>query len=335
VNKKSVSLCFSPFSILSLCFLYLIGASQSFFLCPGLQFLIYANMIIQKLFGAFFCSFLYTRFSRTENRSNQILFSNKAVIRRDSTDGSDKLVLEVRVYNMDSCHPVVEERVRMILVHPSTTESFRRTNYARLRILNPNDELTSPLFSSIPSLITHHIDSYSPLMPTKYHPEEKSHSSTGKMVGSFGLSLREVDCWTGNRDKGIPCPTCGVGFSTYDRLWDHIRSYQIMEQSTGMKIEGSHQQLGKQDDETNETLKPKIPLLSEIQTLWAESNMELIVIVEGIDPLMSGTFMALQSYQSEDIVYGARFENCMMDDGTVTTVDYDLFHKIAGVEGEE
>jgi hypothetical protein len=300
-------------------------------------------MIVQKMFGAFFCSFLFTRLSRTENRSHQILFSNKAVIRRESTttaaDGTnDRFVLEVRVYNMDAKHPVVEERVRMVLVHSSTTEAFRRTNYARLRVLSPNDELSAPLFSSIPSLITHHIDSYSPLMPSNYHPKEKSSTSSrpGDIVGSYGLSLREVDCWTGNRDKGIPCSICGVGFSTNDKLWNHIRNYQIMEKTSSMKIEGSHQQLGSQDDETNmATTKLKIPTLAELQMLWAESNMELIVIVEGIDPLMSGSFMALQSYQSEDIVFGARFENCIIDEGTGKKVDYNLFHKLAGVEGSQ
>lgn len=296
-------------------------------------------MIVQKMFGAFFCSFLFTRLSRTENRSHQIVFSNKAVIRRESTDdghNSDRLVLEVRVYNMDAKHPVAEERVRMVLVHPSRTETFRKTNYARLRIFSPNDELTSPLFSSIPSLITHHIDSYSPLMPSTYRPKEEASSNRpGDMVGSYGLSLREVDCWTGNRDRGIPCSVCGVGFSTYDKLWNHIRNYQIMEKNSSMKIEGSHQQLGSQGDEPNMAVKPKIPSLAELQMLWAESNMELIVAVEGIDPLMSGTFMALQSYQSEDIVFGARFEDCIVDDGTGKKVDYNLFHKIAGVNGSE
>lgn len=305
------------------------GGSQGFFKCPTLQFLIYVNMTVKMLFNAFLCYFFYARLSRAETRSSQILFSNKAVVRKDSTG---KLILEVRVYNVDDVHPAVEERVRMMVVHPSSTiESFRRTNYARLRILSPNDELTSPLFTSLPSIVVHHIDSYSPLVPPKYRPEENNAS----IVGSFGLSLREVDCWTGMRDKGIPCPICGIGFNTYEKLWDHIRTYQLIDKNSKLEIEGSHQQLGNVNDDKIKSMKPKTPSLSELQDFWNSSDMEVIVAVEGIDPLMSGTFMALQSYQKDDIVFGAEFENCLKNDGLDRCVDFDLFHKIAGIDSEE
>eukprot|EP00590_Aulacoseira_subarctica_P007745 CAMPEP_0172419682 /NCGR_PEP_ID=MMETSP1064-20121228/6078_1 /TAXON_ID=202472 /ORGANISM="Aulacoseira subarctica , Strain CCAP 1002/5" /LENGTH=286 /DNA_ID=CAMNT_0013159263 /DNA_START=457 /DNA_END=1317 /DNA_ORIENTATION=- len=286
-------------------------------------------MAVKMLFNAFLCYFFYARLSRAETRSSQILFSNKAVVRKDSTG---KLILEVRVYNVDDVHPAVEERVRMMVVHPSSTnECFRRTNYARLRILSPNDELSSPLFTSLPSIVVHHIDSYSPLVPPKYRPEENNAS----MVGSFGLSLREVDCWTGMRDKGIPCPICGIGFNTYEKLWAHIRTYQLIDKNSKLEIEGSHQQLGNVNDDKIKSMKPKTPSLSELQDFWNSSDMEVIVAVEGIDPLMSGTFMALQSYQKDDIVFGAEFENCLKNDGLARFVDFDLFHKIAGIDSEE
>ena len=305
------------------------GGSQSFFECPLLQFLSFFNMGFNMLFSAFLVHFFYARLSRAETRSSQILFSNKAVVRKDSTG---KLILEVRVYNIDEIHPVVEERVRMMVVNPSSTnESFRRTNYARLRILSPNDELTSPLFTSLPSMVVHHIDSYSPLVPPKYRPEENNET----IVGSFGLSLREVDCWTGMRDRGIPCPTCGVGFSTYEKLWDHIRTYQLIDKNSKMEIEGSHQQLGDVDDDKNKSMQPKTLSLSELQDFWRKSNMEVVVVVEGIDPMISGSFMALQSYQKDDIVFGAEFENCLKNDGLDRCVDFDLFHKIAGIDSEE
>ena len=51
--------------------------------------------------------------------------------------------------------------------------------------------------------------------------------------------------------------------------------------------------------------------------------MEVIAVVEGIDPLTSGTFQALQSCQKEDVIFGGSFAKCFTDDNVV---DFDLFH---------
>jgi hypothetical protein len=74
-----------------------------------------------------------------------------------------------------------------------------------------------------------------------------------------------------------------------------------------------------------EELKEKLPL------------QELICVVEGIDPLMSGTFQALHSYTPEDIEWGARFVPCLTSTTacTSTFVDLKLFHQVEPVvEGQ-
>lgn len=78
--------------------------------------------------------------------------------------------------------------------------------------------------------------------------------------------------------------------------------------------------------------------------------MEIICVVEAIDPLMSGTFQAIQSYTLDDIVFHAEFAPCMIADeeevgakdigwlgrcligrslvGRSVKVDLDSFHKV-------
>ena len=57
------------------------------------------------------------------------------------------------------------------------------------------------------------------------------------------------------------------------------------------------------------------------------SHLEVIVIVEAIDPHSSNTFQARHSYTADDIEYDRAFETCMnvAPDGRAR-LDWDLFH---------
>jgi hypothetical protein len=70
-----------------------------------------------------------------------------------------------------------------------------------------------------------------------------------------------------------------------------------------------------------------------LQVLKAHFELEIsevICVVEGIDPLTSGTFTALYSYRAEDIVWdnGAVFHPCIRVDSDIFRVDLDRFHQI-------
>jgi hypothetical protein len=330
--------------------------------CPATQVTIFFQMTFSMMFNAFLFAFFYNRLARCEARATLVLFSNKAVVRVDSTG---KMVLEVQVYDADSRHPVVEAHVRLILVpggrsnrrnynysspvdnrfdetnefwrlenendttaegdsNKNSSKLWRSENYRPLRIYRPNDEFNSPLFTSIPSRITHHIDSYSPLMPPKCR--DKS------ILESYGLPLRELDSWTGNRE-GYPCPVCGETFGTHERLWKHINYNQLVEISSNIKKgPGTHQSLaddgiededGDDDNTFGRSKKNKIPTYEDLRQFWLRTGAELVAIVEGIDPLTSGTFQALQSYQVDDVVFGGRFSPCFTDNNMV---EFNLFH---------
>jgi len=74
-------------------------------------------------------------------------------------------------------------------------------------------------------------------------------------------------------------------------------------------VEGSHQAINLDEIPDDPT---KLYTIQQIQDYFHAHLSEVIVVVEGIDPLASGTFQALQSYRYEDIVFGqVQFQECI------------------------
>ena len=184
-----------------------------------------------------------------------------------------------------------------------------------LRLADPNDDLGGVLYPSVPSDIVHLIDHHSVLSPRSKCPLIES---------SNGLTLRSVDSHTGNRDE-IICPICGEAYGTYKRLQTHI-DYNSMIESTTSTTEKFIFPKGKSHIDF---IVPKIePLtLEEVRNHIEHTLSEIIVVVEAIDPQLSGTFQSLQSYKYNDIVFGAEFTNCMSSKDGIFCVDMKRFHK--------
>lgn len=107
-----------------------------------------------------------------------------------------------------------------------------------------------------------------------------------------------------------------------------MRYNQLLEKSEGWPVEGSHLSIP-EEDLIN---KPALPI-TDIETLkkYFEDEMaEILCVVEGIDPITSGTFQALQSYGKDDIVWhkDAHFRPCLNVEGSRIEVDLDVFHEI-------
>jgi len=124
----------------------------------------------------------------------------------------------------------------------------------------------------------------------------------------------------GSRD-GYVCPLCGDSYGTRDRLLAHVRYNQLTERHDGVPVDGSHQSLG------DFSLRPdpeEAVTHNVLREFWKDSKMEIIAVVEAVDPINSGTFQALQSYTVSDVAFGAHFEPCTKDG----VVDLDKFHKL-------
>ena len=167
--------------------------------CGYLQFVIYLQMVWSMMFNAFLFAFFYNRLGRCEARAVQVVLANQAVV---NLSPNGQVRFQIRIFDVDAGHPVVEAHVRLLAVHK------RAPVPRQLRLLQPNDELGGNLFLSLPTVVAHHIDVYSLLHP----PVETS-------TGPSGIDLRQVDSATGGRDE-IICPICGESFGEFPRCFE-------------------------------------------------------------------------------------------------------------------
>ena len=68
--------------------------------------------------------------------------------------------------------------------------------------------------------------------------------------------------------------------------------------------------------------------MDELKVFFQQDIDEVICVVEGIDPLTSGSFQSLQSYKYEDIVWekDAQLTSCLKVSNGKIMVDLDRFH---------
>jgi hypothetical protein len=284
--------------------------------CSSLQIIIFFQMAWSMMFNAFLITFLYNRLGRSETRSTQVIFSNKALV--SIVDG--QIRFQFRLFDCDAKHPVVEAHVRMYCIMK------HRPVPRPLRILQPNDELGATLFLSFPSIVSHNIDLYSLL-----HPPTETFLMKPK-----GLVLRQVDGDTSNRDD-VSCPICGEAYGNFERWLTHVRFQQVIETKEEYPIENTHLSLDLAEIESSAGSEP-IRDMEILKSHFKQNVSEILCVVEGIDPMQSGTFQALQSYRAEDIVWDAysQFSPCLSVEKTflpqtvnnLFSVDLDRYHDI-------
>ena len=310
--------------------------------------LIYTQMVFSMMFNAFLFAFFYTRVAKADSRGNQILFSTKAIV--SIVDGQVRF--QVRMYDVDAINPVLEASIRMYVVLKSQPVP------KRIRILQPNDELGSMLFLSLPAVASHHIDIYSLLHPPRVTP-----------VNPSGLTLRQADSAISSRLE-VLCPVCAQNFGTYERWVSHMKYMVIMEGVGDVKRKSTrlHSNTPKSEymsappDYTTASLD-----IAVFKKHFENEISEVICVVEGIEPISSGQFSSvriwmlrhqrthnrhftsqylltferrdqLQSYRLEDIVFheGARFRPCVENvtkhKKEAIRIDLDRFHEIDTVD---
>jgi len=272
------------------------------------------------VFNAFLLAFLYARFGRSETRSNQVINSRKALV----SIVNGQVRFQVRLFDADAGHPVVEAHVRMYCV------MNHRPVPRPLRLLQPDDELGGMLFLSFPTVISHHIDLYSLLHPPTAPPVG--------IVTPSGLVLRQVDGKTSSRDDVI-CPICGESYGHLGRWKNHVRYQQIAEAKDDFPLEGTHLSLNLDEIEKFHDSMTPTKDLKELKQFFRNNVSEVICVVEGIDPLQSGTFQSLHYYRYEDVVWDeySQWAPCLTvvgqaqqkkTDERMFQVDLDRYHDI-------
>lgn len=314
--------------------------------CPELQVTIYFQMLLSMFFNAFLVSFIFARVSRSETRGRQVLFSDKAIVNQEILpNGIKRYMISTRLFDADSMFPLVEAHVRFYAVkhrsmHAEENKDVRHPlKMETMRVSMPNDDLGAVLYTSIPTSATHHIDYHSPILPPskrKLGPEDGRVSrESGFVVDGCGLDLRENDSYTGSQDF-LRCVICGETYGTLLNLIQHITYNQHTEKHDEVPVLGSHQELdvknlfkeilGKSEsakassdrnllnDVGNDIDKSPAPWYDEFRKYLRECNIEIICVMEAIDPITSGTFQAIQSYTIDDIEFDVAFAPCVLAD---------------------
>jgi hypothetical protein len=229
-------------------------------------------MVWSMIFNAFLFAFFYARVARADNRGAQVVLSNKAIV--SVVDGQVRF--QVRVYDVDASNPVVEAHIRMIAIMKEQPAP------RPLRLIQPNDELGGMLFLSSPAVVTHHIDIYSVLHPPRVTP-----------VNPSGIILRQADAATGSREEYV-CEICGECYPTFERWRDHVKYQRLVEEIEGYAIDGTHLSLSKSGfmSAASESHTATVDI-EALKAHFAKEVSEVICIVEGIEPISSGTFSSV------------------------------------------
>lgn len=296
------------------------------------------QVLVHLLLTAFLIGVIYQRISNPQARANTILFSEKLVLRE--IDGAYHLFF--RIGDVVQRMALIETHVRCYCLREHKVRGFELTP---LRLSVPDDSIGGSLMLSIPTVVAHRIDTWSPLSPDQRllrtcpqkQPDEKERQQRLLRIGNArwpGLQERQSDCDSGNRAQCL-CPTCGETFNTIEMLRQHCQYNAVSDRLGDLPEEHSHWDL---TEEAVRSLTNDDPTEAELKDFWSSGHLEIVVVVEGIEPTTSCTLQATQSYvlheQGGDHVWNAEFEECSFfpvdrTDGLV--IDWEKFHAVRPV----
>lgn len=162
-----------------------------------------------------------------------------------------------------------------------------------MRIQHPDDELGAMLLLSVPSTVVHRLDAWSPLVPTKILETCIVEAET------FGdMSTREDD------------------ESSFRYNFPQIIQRQSDSENGSRTC--ANKNLGIRLDELLDSLAETNDSPNALMEYLRETEAEVVVVVEGIEPLTSCTVQARCSYTVDEIRWGHEFLNCVgrNEDGT-------------------
>lgn len=233
-----------------------------------------AHTLTMHVQNALLIGVLYARTSRGTLRASSMRFSSKAVIRE----------VQGRFYFMFQVvegrkHQLTEAKTRCYVVlserDPKTGAlSFQQRT---LRLLHPDDELGGMLLPAVPSLVVHEIDAWSALCE---RPEE---SPTHARV--FPARLR--------------------------RAADDADAESDEEGSEDDSHMGLRRGMSRAVSTMSSRRRSYHPTREHIEAFFAKTWVEVVVLVEGNEPVTATSIQARYSYRNEDIRFDAAFAPCV------------------------
>merc|ERR1719491_2128505 len=206
------------------------------------------------------------------------------------------------------------------------------------------------LLLTLPTTIVHRIDAWSPLSPAIMShcaplDSVKSHKMRSKeqlhTLAWPGTQQRQVDSESGARDSCI-CPTCGESFGTAVMLHQHCMYNAKADRASGYPESEAHREFTMQE---LRTLTHGDPSREDIEEHLANQHIEVVALVEGIEPTTSSTLQARHSWliggaedEHLDLEWDVQYDNCCrvvpgdMAKGLVLNLDLSRFHAVHRID---
>ncbi|GMF65517.1 unnamed protein product [Phytophthora lilii] len=304
--------------------------------CVWVQTIITLESLAGILLDALAIGIIFQRFSRAQARANTIVMSTHACVRRIRGN----LYFMFQVCEMRK-HQLVEAHVRMYAIRHDVEfgEHYYFQSYP-MRIQHPDDDLGGMLLLALPSVVVHRMDAWSPLLRPKSAETCGLHHNPARGYLFPEPLCREADAQSGDRDGSVQVN------QTTNPVHNMCRC------ATGNAAMG----------DVHAATQP--PSIEEIKQYWAESQvrtcchiarlhlrmtnavafscslsclqLEVVVLVEGIDAVTSATIQVRHSYKAEDIMFNHRHVNCVDVDPETggAVIDFRRFHETKPVDPE-
>lgn len=303
--------------------------------CGSWIIIIYFQCLVGLLFNGIILGTIMIRFSRADRRAVQVVFSEKACV----TCIQGRFYLTFQCFDLQAANSMVSSTVRMLAIFhelkPNQPGALWQTR--AMRLIRPNDEIGSKLWLSIPCIVMHEIDCWSPLAPGAISRPPKI--PFGTAPNRFPQTAqRSVDGRQGSRCQ-CTCVVCGSMYLTDSALRRHI-TYCAEKERTQKRTQGGHIDLdtrkltrpvvtrtATQDQTSFFTVTPE-ETRDAIAKRFKQRNIEIVCLVEGTDTMTANSFQARHSYCYQDIEYDSQHSSCLGvgKDGGVE-VNLSDFHK--------
>lgn len=234
------------------------------------------HSITTVLFNIFLLGTLFARLSSAKNRAITVKLSNRALI--TSGGPKDYPVFSFRLGEVRR-HQLLNLNVSVYLFHHESAEKL----FVREKLQ------TSPstgIFLAVPTEITHVIDESSPLWKYICTSDQRASSSSAPQFL-----------------EDYACKVCGDIFTSKQQLQRHL---SFNKNSQHLRFNADVVAL---PTPTLTSVKQSLIDVSS-QPGIVPSYFELIVLVEGTEPVTGSPIQIRHSYTFSDIVFGGRFTPC-------------------------
>jgi len=334
--------------------------------CPWLVIALLLQCLLAILYDACLIGIVYQRISRGTTRASTIIFSDKALIQ--SVNGAHYLtfrICEMRRTQLLECHircytfkrskmfkelkaapatnvtmdtgPRSSKRLRASASTDSSPSSVsRKTSIDAktpmacfpMRLERPDDSLGAMMLLVLPSLVVHRMDAWSPMRGDVGSRQMVGGNPWDEMswhTSSLKPPQRASESDVGSRDS-VTCEVCGSTYQRPEQLLKHVE-YSASESGGGDQW---HMEL------LSSGRLPAEPSASEVKREISRTldtrDIEIVVILEGVDATTSSSVQARHSYTADDIVWDHDFTDCVSSDAEGVFIDFSLFHDIVPLE---